>query len=100
MKQIAYCVQHVLIGRDQKRELKPPWEHSGALQSWGARSHRLQCQRLGILAKLLCMNRSQHMFLISYIICKELFLLQEQLGFGFCLFCSSSCPLHCPSHLH
>lgn len=21
-------------GKDQKRELKPPWEHSGALQSW------------------------------------------------------------------
>lgn len=34
MKQIAYCVQRVLIGRDQKRELEPPWEHSGALESW------------------------------------------------------------------
>lgn len=34
MKQIAYCVQRVLIGRDQKRELEPPWEHSGALENW------------------------------------------------------------------
>lgn len=55
---------------------------------------------LEILAKLLCTNRLQHMLLISYIIGKELFLLQEQLGFSFCLFCSSSCPLHHPPCHH
>lgn len=55
---------------------------------------------LEILAKLPHTNRSQHMLFISYIIGKELFLLQEQLGFSFCLFCSSSCPLHRPPHRH
>lgn len=31
-------VQCVLIGKDQKRELKSPWEHSGAPQSWEHRA--------------------------------------------------------------
>lgn len=83
---------------DRKRPEEGAEVTLGALWSiaeLGARSGRLQCQRLGMLAKLLCTNRSQQMLLISYIICKELFLLQEQLGFGFCLFCSSSYPPHC-----
>lgn len=59
------------------------WSHPGSTLECcraGSTEPPTAVPELGILAKLLRMNRLQHMLLISYIICKELFLLQEQLG--------------------